>query len=102
MPNKPIELKRKHLATIFVSMFLMMVAAICLSAFIVNSEIRHDKAIQQKQAIAAMTPVCQWLYASSDVYHENPPQTPAGVNQAKSVDNLIVSFQCERFVPRGH
>ncbi len=101
MPNKPVEVKRKHIWEFFVSMFLVLIMSVAFSVWSANQIVKSEREADRRAAVAAITPVCQYLYATDTVYTETPPTTPAGKQQYESVKNLIVSFECERYVPRG-
>lgn len=101
MVNRPLIVNRDRLVEFFISLFLVLVVSVSFSVYAATRIVKAEREAQQKQSIAAMTPVCQWLYTADDVFEETKPTTAAGVKQAESIKRLIISFQCEKIVPRS-
>lgn len=102
MVHKPVPLTRGKLVTISLSILFVFCFSIAFSVYSANAAVSAQQEAEKKQAAAAMTPVCKWLYATDDIYYAEPPSTETGKRVAKSVRELISTFQCERFVPRGN
>jgi hypothetical protein len=101
MSNRRVEVKRKHIWELFVSMFLVLLMSVAFSVWSANQIVRSESEANRRAAVTSLTPVCQWLYATDDVYSETPPSTETGKKQGASIKNLIITFDCEKFVPRG-
>ncbi len=99
--HKPVSMTRGKLLIISLSILVMFACSVAFSVYASNRAVTESQEAERRQAVVAITPVCRYLYSTSDVYKETPPSTPAGKKQQVAVESMIVTFECERYVHRG-
>lgn len=88
------RVERRHLTILYLSMLLTIIMAVGFAIYTANETVAHKEQARREAAAASLGPVCEWLKATSAVYHETGPTTPTGKRLQVAVDDLIVRFGC--------
>lgn len=98
-PNKPVQLKRKHLAEMYLSMLLTIIMAVLFAIYTANATTERYVEERRKASIESLVPVCTYLGAQRAVYAENPPVSDTGRALAASTDDLYIRMGCNKLPP---